>query len=183
MGKNKDLIKAVATLCLIALVAGLLLGLFYQLTYLTDEEKENRAIMQLQKICESDNYEKISFESFDKDLNKNIDYFFVDKKTGIYAVIATGKAGFKDKISMYVIIKDDKIIALKEGAIKETPGVSDAAFSSDFFESFLKPIDELNFADTATGATYSSRAVSSSIENAIKYYKDYKNSNMFLEAK
>lgn len=173
MGKNKDLIKAIIVLCAIALIAGILLGLFYQITFITDEEKEQQAITKLQKIYQSDSYEKIDFTSKDEELNDKVEYFFYDKTTGIYAIVASGIKGYKDKVPMYVIIKDNKIIALKEGAISETPGVSDAAFDETYLGKFLKPIDELNFTDTATGATYSKKGVVSSIENAVKYYKEY----------
>lgn len=173
MGKNKDLIKAVVVLCVIALIAGILLGLFFQVTYISDAEKEQRAIAKMQAVYKSDNYEKIDFVSADEELNKKIDYFFVDKTLGVYAIVARGVKGYKDTVPMYVVIMDNKIISLKQGTISETPGVSDKAFSKEYLDNFLKPVNELELSDTATGATYSSRAVLSSIENAVNFYKEY----------
>ena len=175
--KNKDLIKAVVILAVIALISGALLGLFYQITFVTEAEKEQRIVASLQNIYKSDNYEKIDFRTDNTELNKSIQYFFEDKSAKVYIIVATGKSGYKDKVPMYVIIKDDKIIALKEGNKKETPGISDAAFSEEYFNKFLKPIKELDFGediDTETGATYSRRAVISSVENAVNFYKQYK---------
>ena len=186
MGKNKDLIKAVLILCVFALISGALLGLFHQITLITDKEKEQRIVKKLQDIHKSDNYEKIEFdkEKFDKELIKNIQYFFEDKTAGIYVIIATGEKGYKDKIPMYVIIKNDEIIALKEGSMSETPGASDFAFSNNYLNNFLKPVSELNFSkdpDITTGATYSRRSILSSIQNAVNFYIQYKKINVWIK--
>lgn len=181
MSKNKELIKAVITLCSLALVAGALLGLFYQITYITDEEREQRVIQNLQEIKLpgdiNPDYKKIDFASDDTDLNNKIQNFFSDEELGIYAILAIGVNGYKDKIPMYVIIKDDTIIALEPGSIKETPGVSDAAFSDDYLNRFKISVYSSIFTEdskiTATGATRSSLGVLSSIKNAVNYYKAY----------
>lgn len=181
MKKNKDLILAVIILCAFALVSGALLGLFAQITLITDEEKDQRMIAKLQEI-ELDNLEPDYKKVVDCKPDKNIQGFFADEKLKVYAIMATGINGYKDKVPMYVIIKDDKIIALKQGLIKETPGVSDTAFSDDYFERFYESVYDRMFdietkVDTATGATRSSKAVISSIKNAVRYYKEYKGTN------
>ena len=178
MGKHKDLIKAVLVLSALALIAGVLLGLFYQITYISAEELQQRTVKKLNEFYPGDNYEIVEFVSADSDLNANIDYFFYDNSSNVYAIVARGVKGYGGVVPMYVIIKDNAIIALQEGSISETPGVSDAAFSDGHLNKFMKDIDKLDFTsvDAATGATYSSGAILSSVENAVKFYKEYINS-------
>ncbi|MCL1901308.1 MAG: FMN-binding protein [Firmicutes bacterium] len=169
---KRDLIKAVAVFSIIALCSGIVLGLVVQLTRISDEERLKRVINELESFYGSNNFEPVDFES-----DANIQYFFYDEEKDIYAIVAVGEKGYSDIVVMYVIIKDDKIAALKAGDNKETPGVSDSAFSQNFFARFLdKDILSISFTDIETGASaaYSRRAVVSSIKNAVEFYIEYK---------
>lgn len=170
---KKDLIKAIAVFSIIALCSGIVLGLVVQLTHISATERQMRAISVLESFYNSSNFEPVK----DIELNENIQYFFYDEREDVYAIVANGVKGYKDTVTMYVIIKDDKIVALKAGDNKETPGISDSAFD-DFLDRFLNiDVYELSgkFTDTVTGATYSKKAVRSSIKNAVDFYIDYKN--------
>jgi len=175
---KKDFLKAVVVLGLIALFSGALLGLLYQVTYISADEQEKRAIETLKTVYYCENYETLDFESPDADLNSNIQFFFYDSTADVYAIVATGIKGYGDVVPMYVIIKDDKIIALAHGDIKETPGVSDTAFSQSYLDKFLVSVDTFDEADVQTGATakHSAAAVISSVQNAVNFYIAYRDS-------
>jgi|GEM_PF-3050266 len=178
---KRDLIKTIAVFSIIALFSGIILGLFVQLAHISDEERQLRAQKVLESFYDSKNFEPIDFQNLDlnEDLVKNIQYFFYDETDDVYAVVAKGVKGYGDVVIMYVIIKDDKIAALKAGDNKETPGVSDKAFGQNFYKRFLnKDVKNIGFTDIETGASegaaYSKKAVISSIKNAVDFYIEYK---------
>ena len=175
---KKDFIKTIAVFSTVALICGIILGLFVQLAHISDTEREQRAISVLESFSDCRDFEAVNFKSSNDKLDKKIQHFFYDAKKDVYAVVAGGEKGYGDIVTMYIIIKDDKIAALKAGDNKETPGISDPAFGN-YLESFLnKNVYKLGskFTEVVTGATYSKNAIRSSIKNAVDFYLEYKNS-------
>ena len=98
---KKDFLRSVGVLSLIAVVAGLLLGLMYQITYLSDEEKEARMLAKLSAVYVISDVEKLyqkggednRFESEDPSLNKMVSYFYEAKNESgetVYVIVCEG---------------------------------------------------------------------------------------------
>lgn len=175
---KNEMVRCVVVLSAIALIAGVLLGFFSQLTALTEEdirlrtEKKIAAIYSLSNLTELEGAEDDNIGGFYKGSNESGD---------VYVVIATGAGGFGGKVQMYVFIQNDQIVRLGAGSHGETPGTSDKAFSGTHYQKYYGVnILENSFAlggegeygvDAMTGATYTSTAVNNAVNNAIAYYR------------
>ena len=193
---KKDFLRSVGVLSLIAVVAGLLLGLMYQITYLSDEEKEARMLAKLSAVYVISDAEKLyqkggednRFESEDPSLNKMVSYFYEAKNESgetVYVIVCEGKGGNGGNIEMYTVISSDCIVKLASGTNSETPGFKDKVFTSSFYEKFYgRDLAELeqfelkgsgeNGVDAVSGATYTSTGTVNAINNAVRFYLEFK---------
>ncbi len=192
---KKDFIRSVGVLALISVVAGLLLGLIYQITFLSEEEKEARMLQKLSAVYYIEDAEKLyqkgaennSFESADEALNKMVSYFYRAKNESgetVYVVVCEGRGGNGGNIEMYTVISEGVIVKLASGTNSETPGFKDKVFTSSFYEKFYgRDLSELkqfvlnggeeNGVDAVSGATYTSTGTLNAVNNAVSFYLEY----------
>lgn len=193
---KKDFLRSVGVLSAIAVVAGLLLGFVYQITYISDEEKEARMLEKLSAIYVISDAETLykkggdvnRFESEDDALNKAVSYFYEAKNEvgeTVHVIVCEGKGGNGGNIEMYTVIADGKIVKLASGTNSETPGFKDKVFTSAFYEKFYgRELSELkqfelkgsgeNGVDAVSGATYTSTGTVNAINNAVRFYLEFK---------
>lgn len=167
MSDKKLFVKCVLVLSCIALAAGLLLGLFSQVTEITEEERAARASKKIEEIRPG-SYVAADLSGYRTNLERgSIGYLFVEEgETTWYAAVVTGHKGYGGDVEFYVLLEGDTLREIRVGTNKETPGISDSALKNEsFFARFTgKTVEELNRAlnlsddiDGASGATYSSR--------------------------
>lgn len=179
---RKLFVKCVLVLAGIALISGLLLGLFSQVTAISPEEEAARAAAKIAEIRSGD-YRVVETDVEKSYPSGEIGYVFVDE-TGqqpVYAVVVTGHRGYGGDISFYVVVEGDAVVDLRVGGNKETPGVSDNALKNQrFLDGFKRPLAELDVLlnegdgiDAATGATYSSRGTKNAFAALALFWKDF----------
>ncbi|MEG0132808.1 MAG: RnfABCDGE type electron transport complex subunit G [Clostridium sp.] len=168
-------LKLGATLLVITAIAGLILAFAYDITRAPIEAKakENQAIA-LKVVLAADEFEELKADNAE-----NIKAIFEAKNGGqttghVFNVIAKG--GYGGDIELMVGIKNDGSISgitiLKQS---ETPGLGSKATEPGFTDQFktMKAEKELAIGSDVqpiTGATITSKAVTSGINTAINYY-------------
>lgn len=187
--------RAAMNLCAITLVAGLLLGLVYQVTKEPIHQAEVAAeIAAYKAVCpQADSFE----ESADMMANAagiqgtygdvTIDKAFnaVDASGNVvgYVVNATSKEGFGGEITVSVgFDTEGKVTGIEFLAISETAGLGMNATNDSFRSQYLgKAVDEFSVTKTAaaadsdieaiSGATITSNAVTSAVNTALAAVK------------
>ncbi|MEG0307118.1 MAG: RnfABCDGE type electron transport complex subunit G [Clostridium sp.] len=168
-------LKLGATLLVITAIAGLILAFAYDITRAPIEAKakENQAIA-LKVVLAADEFEELKADNAE-----NIKAIFEAKNSGqttghVFNVIAKG--GYGGDIELMVGIKNDgSISGIKILKQSETPGLGSKAAEPGFTDQFksIKAEKELAVGSdiqSITGATISSKAVTSGVNTAINYY-------------
>lgn len=184
MEKKSDLLRLGIILLIITAFAGLLLGVAYNITkepIAKQTEKENNNAMK-EILTKAKTFKKKE----DAKLPENIlelNEAKVDNDTIGYAIKIQTK-GYGGKIDLMVgISKEGKIEGIKILNQSETPGLGANSTNRNFYNQYKgKPIDkDIEVVKTKpskdteiqaiTGATITSRAVTSAVNEAVKYYK------------
>lgn len=190
MKKYKYFWYPVLVLLVITLVAGLLLGLFSEITKVDEQELRERVESKLLDIYHDDlGFEEVKFESSNADIADKIDYFFKAKsKSDVYIAVANSTVrGYGGTVQLYVVFEGNQIIKIEKGKISESPGISDQAFSDSLYSKFygvdLTQINgfiisgsgsDYTEVDGISSATFSSTAVINCVSNAVRFYKEFK---------
>ena len=186
MKKIPKLLLTLLMLAVIAAASGLFIGCDKQLTDPNDEEKLRNVENALTEIYPISQTAAVDFTTSNASLKAYIDGFYSAKNSeeaNVYIVVARG-TGYKPNLQMYIVIKDDMIIALKEGTNDETPSVASTAFVPDLFDQFLnKDLNSItdfvingsgdNGIDAVSYATKTSIGVVNAVNNGIKLYQEY----------
>lgn len=180
----KENLKLGGILLAITMVAGVLLGTTHSLT--------KEAIIENSKINKDDlalimpkatKIEDTDFELKEEEPVKEI-YMAKEGEKEIGYVFKVTTKGFHGPVDMFVAISDDKITGMKISAHTETPGLGARIEEENFREKFNDFSIENNVEivktapskdseiDGISGATVSSKAVGTGLNDAIKFYKE-----------
>jgi electron transport complex protein RnfG len=180
----RENIKLGVILFLITAIAGILLGLAYEVTKEPIAKQAESSSMAVAEILPQAKAVKKADVSIPKDsIVKQVSAGYDGDKLVGYAVRVNAK-GFHGDIDMVLGISlDDKIQGIKIIAQTETAGLGANIVKPDFTSQFKgKPIENPievvksgasadNQVDAVTGATLSSKGVVSGINTAIDFYK------------
>ncbi|WP_142413121.1 RnfABCDGE type electron transport complex subunit G [Hathewaya massiliensis] len=184
MDKKSDSLKLGGLLLIITACAGLILGFAYSITkdpIAKQTEKENNEAMK-EILTKAETFKKKE----DAKLPENIlelNEAKLGNDTIGYAIKIQTK-GYGGKIDLMVgISKDGKVEGIKILNQSETPGLGANSTNPNFYNQYKeKSIDKDievikttpskdNEIQAITGATITSRAVTSAVNEAVKYYK------------
>lgn len=184
MEKKESILKLGIKLLIITAVAGLILGFVFNVTKapIANQEKSNNESAMRELIVNADKFSK-------KDVNLTNGVLEVNEgKKGNAAVGYTLKMatkGYGGQIQLMVgISTEGKLTGIKILSQSETPGLGANATQPSFFEQYKeKPIaknlevvkssvSEDNQIQALTGATITSKAVTTGVNEAIKFYKE-----------
>ncbi len=156
--------KEILVLVLIATCSGLLLGLFRTITYV---DPKVEAMRQFSDICAPQTEYSLVYEG-----NSSVRYAVTDGET--VGILSVGMGGFKGEVQAYVFFRNDAIFLIREGENSET--YLNKLHEAGYFEQFyVGSVDEYDGStiDGVTGASRSSRAVKSAVEQAVAFYKEH----------
>ncbi|MGL4848826.1 MAG: RnfABCDGE type electron transport complex subunit G [Clostridium sp.] len=180
----KENLKLGGILLVITTIAGLLLGMVNSLTKdaILENSKINKDDLKVIMV-EADGIEDTDFELKEEDSVKEV----YKAKTGdeeIGYVFKVTTKGFHGPVDLFVGIKDDKVSGIKVSSHNETPGLGARIEEDSFREKFkdnsmensleivkATPIKE-NEIDGISGATVSSKAVGTAVNETINFYKE-----------
>lgn len=184
MEKNESLLKLGIILLIITGTAGLILGIVHTITkepIAKQIEKTNNEAMQ-EIIPNADNFKNINIKTTDmiKEVN--------EAKNGNdivgYAIKVSPK-GYGGLIEMMVgISKDGEVQGIKILSLSETPGLGANAKQPEFSKQFKdkktnaplqvvkRDPSDSNEIQAITGATITSEAVTSGVNEAIEFYNN-----------
>ena len=195
----KKIVKDALVLFAITLVAGILLGVVYQITLdpiaKANENAKEKAYKAV--LAEADSFETIDALPSDDDINASSDIDFskdkvnevaIGKKTAGYVVTVTDSDGYGGDIKFTVgISTDGKVLGVSFLSISETAGLGmrakqDPSFTSQFtaksdaVASFSVVTDgsasESNAnVDAIGGSTITSKSVTKGVNYALAVYK------------
>ncbi|SFB13125.1 RnfABCDGE type electron transport complex subunit G [Clostridium frigidicarnis] len=184
MEKKESILKLGIKLLIITAVAGLILGFVFNVTKapIADQEKSNNEAAMKELIVTADKFEKKDITLTDGVLEVN------EGKKGNDVVGYTLKMstkGYGGQIQLMVgISKEGKLAGIKILSQSETPGLGANATLPSFYEQYKeKPISkdlevvksgtsEDNQIQALTGATITSKAVTTGVNEAIKFYQE-----------
>ena len=184
MEKKESIFKLGIKLLIITAVAGLILGFVFNVTKapIADQEKSNNEAAMKELIVTADKFEKKDITLTDGVLEVN------EGKKGNDVVGYTLKLstkGYGGQIQLMVgISKEGKLAGIKILSQSETPGLGANATLPSFYEQYKeKPISkdlevvksgtsEDNQIQALTGATITSKAVTTGVNEAIKFYQE-----------
>lgn len=181
----KDMVKSVVVLTVIALVAGILLGFFHQITALTEDEEEARVLESLAEVVELRNPQKVDRKGAP---DEGVKYFYqdTDEEGEIYYILVTeGEGGYGGSVEMFVLIQQDRIFRLAVGSNGETPSKLSQVINESYLGQYLnKDILALgefelngtgeNGVDAVVSVTKTSTAVNHAVNAAVRFYAAWK---------
>ena len=182
----KNRVKYVVVLFTITALSGLILGITHEATKDVIAAREKMESLQLNAILPNKNADDVKKMNVEiaKDDVVNDAYEAYEKGELVGHAIIVSPKGMGGPIKMTVgIYKDGKIGGLKVVTHSETPGIGDIVEKEEFMGRFKdKPIKEKlelvktspskeNQVQAITGATITSGAVNSGVNEAIKFYK------------
>ncbi len=169
---NKDeLVKPTVVLLAICIVIPLALAITNAVTVKRIEELEKKASMEtMSKLVKADKFEE------KENLNQNFVYNEAVKDGEIIAYIfkASAKGYGGDITVMTALSPDGKVLDVAILDVSnETPGLGQNVTKKDFYSQFIGKKDRISFKDidTVTGATFSSKAVTTAINEAMENFK------------
>ncbi len=178
---NRDSVKLVVCLAVIALVSSLLLAVVNNFTKVDEEKMLREAIAEnYSSPLTDESFDLASFENLEK---ASIEAMFRAEDGAVVILSKSTNCYNSTKgISLLVIIKGDDIVKITSYAHGETPGLGTNALK----ESYLERYSSFNVSDYAvekltvkgteapkySSATRSSNGVRDAVFNAVKAYKE-----------
>lgn len=175
----RDLLRNSLRLLLITLIAGVLLGGTYELTKQPIAHqrmlKSNAALMTL--FPQAEDFEELSLDLLDASSRPLAAFKVLSSgQTSGYAVRTAGRGGYKGEVEATIgFAADGTISGIEIGQNSETKGIGTNAFESTFLSQFIgKPAETMVYGsggvDAVSGATMTSNAVLSAVNQAIDCY-------------
>lgn len=191
----KKIIKNTLILTVITLIAGLALGVVYEITKapIAQVQAEEKQEACQQVFPEADEFELQDVDGAaakqavkDMGTNATIDEVYFAKMGGSevgYVITATDKDGYGGNIQITVgIMKDGTVNGISILDISETAGLGMRATEPEFYGQFRdkktdkfavnKDGQEGEQIDALSGATITSRAVTGAVNTALGYYQN-----------
>ena len=195
---NKNLVMDCIKLCVITLIAGLLLGIVYNVTKAPIAAQEEKTKQEAYKAVFKDaaKFDTVKLDQKDvaavlkkNDLGQNT-ISEVVKAVG-YVFSVTNPEGYGGDVSLSVGVRDDGTVNGYETlSISETAGLGMKAKEPEFKSNFKnKKADKFEVVkdgsgknddskvDAISGATITSRAVTSAVNSCVAYSKSLKGGN------
>ena len=186
----KNIIKNTAILTVITLVAGVLLGLVYEITKepiaLAKEKAKNEAYQAVMQ--EADTFEELKLETVKLEAPGCVIDEVVKAKSGDetvgYVITTTTGEGYGGSIQISVgIAKDGTVKGIEMLSISETAGLGMNADTPEFKAQYAdKSVEEFvvtkagatadNEIDAISGATITSNAVTNAVNSAMEYFNN-----------
>ena len=181
-----DIFKPILVLFCICLIIPLALSLTNELTAKRIEnlQKENEKAT-MAKLLPADEFKKDTFEGKDEKFDFHI--AMTDENVEGYIFITSAK-GYGGEVSVMTAIgTDGKIISTSIlNASNETPGLGQNVTKETFYSQFKEKIKDItvvkngalqenNEVNAVTGATISSKAVTSAVNKALEQFEEYSN--------
>ena len=177
---NKNLVMDCIKLCVITLIAGLLLGIVYNVTKAPIAAQEEKTKQEAYKAVFKD-AAKFDTVKLDHKNGKELGYVFS----------VTNPEGYGGDVSLSVGVRDDGTVNGYETlSISETAGLGMKAKEPEFKSNFKnKKADKFEVVkdgsgknddskvDAISGATNTSRAVTSAVNSCVAYSKSLKGGN------
>jgi len=185
----KDIMKTVMILAVIAVVAGILLGVVNSFTQVSEEEQLKKKLTLV--YDKPDQLERVELSGAsiepinDQEITSQGEILDVFKAPdGSYIIRALGKGGYGGDVQLLYRIKDSKIEKIAVYSHTETPGLGAKGFEDEYLQNFynkdISNIDKFTVVKTApsddseikaiTGATYTSNAVKNATNIAALWY-------------
>ena len=182
---KKDMVKSVVVLTAIALVSGVLLGLFHQLTALTADEEEARVLEKLAEVVELRDPQKVDRMGAD---DEGVRYFYRDTDAAgeeYYILVTEGEGGYGGPVEMFVLVQHDRIFRLAVGSNAETPSkleqILNESYLAQYLDKDITAIGEFvlngggeNGVDAVVSVTRSATAVNNAVNAAVRFYTAWK---------
>ncbi len=178
---NRDSIKLVVILAIIALVSSLLLAVVNTFTEVDEEKMLRDTIAKTYSSPLTDKtFDLSSFNSIEK---ASIEAVF-EAEDGAFIILSKSTNCYNSTkgISLLVVIKGDDIISITSYAHGETPGLGTNALTDEFLARYSEVnVSNYNIENVTvngnttykyTGATKSSNGVRDAVFNAVKCYKE-----------
>lgn len=163
----RNVIHLGGRLLVICLVAGLMLGLVYNITLPYKQAAEAQALQEaLENVCPGGAFEELDISAIPLEGVQKLYRFTGEAGKGHIAVVSS--MGYKGEIPVTLAIADGgEITGISIGSHGETPGIGDRINQPSFWESFLGLTPPVaGTVQTITGATYSSRGVITAVDLA-----------------
>ncbi len=168
---NNSMLKITLNLTMATLLAGIIIGVVF---YFTAPIAEIQRI----KLKEQSMKELVPDASSFVEIEGKHEWFRAEKDgKAIAYLVLTHQKGFDGHIKLFVAVTPEKkVIGYKVLSHKETPGLGDAAFKPKFAGQFtgkgvenmeLVKIQEEGKITAITGATITSRAVTTAVKNVL----------------
>lgn len=179
----KDIVKTSVVLCLIAIIAGILLGSVYQLTYIDPAEVLNKKLSVAYENKEGF-AEVENIDSYKPEISGRANLLGAYKAKGkdnVY-IYYTTSVGYKAGVELMIVVENNKIINIYKVAASET-------YSKPFLENYTGQYYNIDLMETNqfklvkkpvatdeiaifTTATKTSNAILDSINLAAGYHKN-----------
>ncbi len=184
---DRDSVKVVLVLTVIAIISALILSVVYVLVHKTDEEMFNMKVAKLYSDSAVDTtrtFDLSDYQNIDSTTITNV-CAFEDGKIGM--ICSTTKS-YKSGLTLFVLYdQDGTIVEVKSYSSSETPGVGSKVVAQSNLDNFKgksytdftedKLSDKSKFeVDAITGATKSSRGINYIVTATSVYFaKEVKN--------
>ena len=191
---NKNLVMDCIKLCVITLIAGLLLGIVYNVTKAPIAAQEEKTKQEAYKAVFEDAAKFDTVKLDQKDVAAVLKKNDLGQNTiseVVKAVDKNGKEGYGGDVTLSVGVRDDGTVNGYETlSISETAGLGMKAKEPEFKSNFKnKKADRFEVVkdgsgknddskvDAISGATITSRAVTSAVNSCVAYSKSLKGGN------
>lgn len=182
-----DIIKPVVVLLAICIVIPLALSLTNAITVdrIADLQKQNEE-KAMAMLIKADKFEKTTFEG----KNESFDFHIAKSAEGeaLGYIFITASKGYGGEVSVMTAVGTDgkiKEISILD-ASNETPGLGQNVTKESFYSQFKEKTADIkvekgnvgsteNKVSAVTGATISSKAVTSAVNKAMEYFSEYSN--------
>ncbi len=188
----KDVLKLVAVLATIGLVAGSLLGLVNSVTQV---DAEQRLLDKISEIYEDTNsLEKIDLETYNKvaGSGKVLDVFVNDD---VFIIKSSGSGGYGGDVQLIFVIDTCIITGVIGYSHSETPGLGATGLEEEYLAQYVgvdvNNIDSFTIVkstsnvigdiDAIVSATYTSQAIANAANIAVSWYKANTGENAHIE--
>lgn len=130
---NKEIIKIVIVLTAIAVISGLLLGVFNKITYVDEEQL---LLKEIKALYDAD-IERVDINDYQNPLDTQIlSAFIADDKTYIIEA-KSNKAYSSNGLKLIVVIKNGKVVKISGKGNSETPGLGTKALADSYLNQYV----------------------------------------------
>jgi len=160
---SAESVKIIVVLTVIALVAGLIIGVMNMVTYVSDEVQTQRS---LEKVYpEAAIVETIEIAGYENLTDTEIKAAF-KASDGAYIILSHSKKAYNSNgIDLYIVIKDGEIFRIDGSGNSETPGLGSKALTQNYLKTYYVGKTAEDFTDEDVSIADEDFIVSWDLEN------------------